>query len=66
VAVISTTSVSFVTSCKTVSFSDARFQLTVLTHGVDLLQVLTIISMERPISFSAEDIRDEKVNTLRG
>ena len=27
----------------------------------DLLQVLTIIAMERPISFSAEDIRDEKV-----
>lgn len=27
----------------------------------DLLQVLTIIGMERPISFSAEDIRDEKV-----
>lgn len=26
-----------------------------------LLQVLTIIGMERPISFSAEDIRDEKV-----
>jgi glucose-6-phosphate 1-dehydrogenase len=29
---------------------------------VDLLQVLTIIGMERPISFSAEDIRDEKVS----
>lgn len=27
----------------------------------DLLQVMTIIAMERPISFSAEDIRDEKV-----
>jgi glucose-6-phosphate 1-dehydrogenase len=26
-----------------------------------LLQVLTILAMERPISFSAEDIRDEKV-----
>jgi len=37
----------------------------VLTYGVDLLQVLTIIGMERPISFSAEDIRDEKVNTSR-
>jgi len=31
-----------------------------------LLQVLTIIAMERPISFSAEDIRDEKVRVLRG
>jgi glucose-6-phosphate 1-dehydrogenase len=29
-----------------------------------LLQVLTILAMERPISFSAEDIRDEKVLPL--
>ena len=26
-----------------------------------LLQILTLVAMERPISFSAEDIRDEKV-----
>lgn len=26
-----------------------------------LLQVLTLVAMERPISFSSEDIRDEKV-----
>jgi glucose-6-phosphate 1-dehydrogenase len=26
-----------------------------------LLQVLTLIAMERPLSFGAEDIRDEKV-----
>lgn len=31
-----------------------------------LLQVLTLLSMERPISFSSEDIRDEKVRVLRG
>lgn len=30
-----------------------------------LLQVLTMIAMERPISFSAEDIRDEKVRVLK-
>jgi glucose-6-phosphate 1-dehydrogenase len=36
----------------------------VLTNCVDLLQVLTIIGMERPISFSAEDIRDEKVGSI--
>lgn len=30
-----------------------------------LLQVLTLIAMERPVSFSAEDIRDEKVRVLR-
>ncbi|KAF2742246.1 glucose-6-phosphate dehydrogenase [Sporormia fimetaria CBS 119925] len=30
-----------------------------------LLQVLTLLTMERPISFSAEDIRDEKVRVLR-
>jgi len=28
---------------------------------VDLLQVLSILTMERPVSFSPEDIRDEKV-----
>jgi hypothetical protein len=28
---------------------------------LDLLQVLTVLTMERPVSFSAEDIRDEKV-----
>ena len=31
----------------------------------DLLQVLSILTMERPVSFSAEDIRDEKVKVLR-
>merc|ERR1712071_552405 len=31
-----------------------------------LLQVLTLLAMERPISFFAEDIRDEKVRVLRG
>lgn len=30
-----------------------------------MLQVLTLIAMERPVSFSAEDIRDEKVRVLR-
>lgn len=30
-------------------------------YSADLLQVLTLLAMERPISFSAEDIRDEKV-----
>ena len=30
-----------------------------------LLQVLTLLAMERPISFSAEDVRDEKVRVLR-
>lgn len=32
----------------------------------DLLQVLSVLTMERPVSFSAEDIRDEKVCTLTG
>ena len=31
-----------------------------------LLQILTLLTMERPISFSAEDVRDEKVRVLRG
>jgi len=30
-----------------------------------LLQVLSLLTMERPVSFSAEDIRDEKVKILR-
>ncbi|KAF8621625.1 hypothetical protein AX15_007643 [Amanita polypyramis BW_CC] len=30
-----------------------------------LMQVLTILTMERPVSFAAEDIRDEKVKVLR-
>ncbi|KAH9999333.1 glucose-6-phosphate dehydrogenase [Russula vinacea] len=30
-----------------------------------LLQVLTVLTMERPVSFAAEDIRDEKVKVLR-
>ncbi|KAI6164877.1 glucose-6-P dehydrogenase [Pisolithus thermaeus] len=30
-----------------------------------LLQVLSILTMERPVSFSPEDIRDEKVKVLR-
>lgn len=32
----------------------------------DLLQVLSVLTMERPVSFSAEDIRDEKVSERRG
>ena len=31
-----------------------------------LLQILCLLAMERPISFSSEDIRDEKVRVLRG
>ena len=31
-----------------------------------LLQILCLLTMERPISFSSEDIRDEKVRVLRG
>ncbi|GHJ85132.1 hypothetical protein NliqN6_1534 [Naganishia liquefaciens] len=30
-----------------------------------LLQTLSILTMERPVSFSAEDVRDEKVKVLR-
>lgn len=30
-----------------------------------LLQILTLLTMERPLSFSAEDIRDEKVRALK-
>jgi glucose-6-phosphate 1-dehydrogenase len=30
-----------------------------------LLQILTIVAMERPVSLAAEDIRNEKVKVLR-
>ena len=40
-------------------FADVSFSL------ADLLQVLSILTMERPVSFSSEDIRDEKVKVLR-
>ena len=30
-----------------------------------LLQILTLITMERPLTFSAEDVRDEKVRVLK-
>lgn len=52
---------SFVMLCRIVSDSLHVIFMTSANSGVDLLQVLTIIGMERPISFSAEDIRDEKV-----
>ena len=34
-----------------------------LWTAADLLQVLSILTMERPVSFSSEDIRDEKVRS---
>lgn len=36
-----------------------------ITVTLDLLQVLSVLTMERPVSFSPEDIRDEKVKVLR-
>lgn len=43
----------------------AAFSSTIWTgiSHLDLLQVLTVLTMERPVSFSAEDIRDEKVTS---
>lgn len=55
-------------SCRTVSALSFVLLLPIdpTDSGADLLQVLTLLAMERPISFSAEDIRDEKVRVLRG
>jgi glucose-6-phosphate 1-dehydrogenase len=39
--------------------------LTLHFSTLDLLQVLSILCMERPVSFGSEDIRDEKVKVLR-
>jgi hypothetical protein len=55
-------SVSSETSFRTVSDPTGHIGPRVITSQSDLLQVLTIIAMERPVSFSAEDIRDEKVH----
>jgi len=59
--VISTSSESSVMLCRTVGASSPHWPNKELIF-VDLLQVLTLLTMERPISFSAEDIRDEKVS----
>ena len=29
--------------------------------SLDLMQTLSVLAMERPVSFAAEDVRDEKV-----
>lgn len=36
------------------------------TSQLDLLQILTLIAMESPVSLGAEDVRDEKVKTNVG
>lgn len=45
----------------TIAGVDVRYS-NVLSR-LDLLQVLSVLTMERPVSFSAEDIRDEKVTS---
>jgi hypothetical protein len=59
---------SFETSCKTVCQTKGDWSPLgeKLSVHLDLLQVLTLLAMERPISFSSEDIRDEKVCTGPG
>ena len=32
---------------------------------IDLMQAMSVLTMERPVSFAAEDVRDEKVKVLR-
>ena len=61
-------SASFGISCRIVRESPlSRIQLSHAdTFRKDLLQVLTVLTMERPVSFAAEDIRDEKVCILTG
>ena len=55
----------FVISSKIVSiYCSASHLEGVLMSVPDLLQVLSILTMERPVSFAAEDIRDEKVCLL--
>jgi hypothetical protein len=57
-----TSSASSVMSCKTVGATiRSGLEGDETDLALDLLQVLTLLAMERPISFSSEDIRDEKV-----
>jgi glucose-6-phosphate 1-dehydrogenase len=42
-----------------------KLTLSSLTYCTDLSQVLSLVSMEQPKSFSAEHIRDEKVKVLK-
>ena len=35
------------------------------SHGCCALQILALVAMEKPVSLSADDIRDEKVKVLR-
>ena len=42
---------------------ESPFVLTVYMLIPDLMQTLSVLAMERPKSFSSEDIRDEKVST---
>lgn len=44
------------------SYHNAATILSPNHSHTDLLQVLSILTMERPVSFSSEDIRDEKVS----
>jgi glucose-6-phosphate 1-dehydrogenase len=39
-------------------------ELDVLSRSPDLMQTLSILAMERPVSFAAEDVRDEKVGVV--
>ena len=63
-------SASFGISCRIVRESPLSSIPSTLTHDPfirkDLLQVLSVLTMERPVSFAAEDIRDEKVRTPTG
>jgi hypothetical protein len=58
-------SASSVTLCRTVCLPCPLVRRHTDLALLDLLQVLTLLAMERPISFSAEDIRDEKVKVTR-
>lgn len=53
----------FATFCRTVSNVLGIPYRTPISASTDLLQVLSVLAMERPVSFAAEDIRDEKVTT---
>lgn len=56
---------SFEIFCRIVSVLRYAWEMSCSDEFADLLQVLSILTMERPVSFAPEDIRDEKVQVHR-
>ena len=54
-----------ITSLDSFPKNRARTSQSTIEYSMPLLQVLALVAMEKPVSNSADDIRDEKVKVLR-